>query len=130
MTFIQAVKSAFARYATFEGRASRSEYWWFYLFVIVVNAILSLLSGTEETGSNLFFSLISMIFALATIVPGFAVACRRLHDTNRSGWRQLWALTIIGVIPLIIWLCQRGTEGPNRFGPDPLGSEAEEPINS
>jgi uncharacterized membrane protein YhaH (DUF805 family) len=130
MTFVQAIKSVFAKYASLNGRARRAEYWWFYLFVAVVNYILSVLSGDEQTGYNVVFLLISLVFGLGTLIPILAVTTRRLHDTNRSGWRQLWVLTIIGIIPLIYWLCQRGTDGPNRFGPDPLSPKVEDPLHS
>jgi uncharacterized membrane protein YhaH (DUF805 family) len=126
MTFVQAVKTVFAKYATFTGRAPRSEYWWFSLFTFVVSLVLMVLEGDEERGYNILFQSLSTIFTLATLVPSLAVGSRRLHDTNRSGWRQLWALTLIGLVPLIYWFCQRGTEGPNRFGGDPL-AQAPEP---
>ena len=54
--------------------------------------------------------------SLIIIVPSLAVGARRLHDTGKSGWRQLWAITIIGAIPLIIWFCTEGTKEANKFG--------------
>ena len=64
------------------------------------------------------------LWSLATLLPSLAVATRRLHDTGRSGWNQLWALTVIGIIPLVIWLAKPGTRAPNAYGADPLTPEA------
>jgi len=106
MTFVESIKTCFSKYADFNGRASRSEFWWWVLFVFVVSLVLSAVSG-----------LVSGLFSLATILPGLAVGARRLHDTDRSGWLQLIAL-----IPLIGWLvliyfCVQEAKEPNRFGP-------------
>lgn len=59
------------------------------------------------------------IAALAVFVPTVSVGARRLHDTGKSGWRQLWGFTIIGLIPLIIWWCEKGSEEANEYG-DPV----------
>ena len=64
---------------------------------------------------------LNSIFGLITFLPGLAVAVRRLHDIDRTGWWFLIALTIIELIVLLVWACQKGTTGPNRYGPDPLG---------
>ena len=66
---------------------------------------------------------IYVISNLALLVPGIAVAARRLHDIDRTGWWFLITLTIIGNIWLIVWWCTKGTAGRNRFGPDPLGAK-------
>ena len=121
MTFTAAIKSAFANYAVFDGRATRSEYWWFYLFVFIINIVLEV--AAELAGDGDFVaSLVSLAFSLAILVPSLALAARRLHDVNRSGWWQLIGLTIIGLIPLIYWLVKKGTDGPNRFGEDRLAA--------
>jgi uncharacterized membrane protein YhaH (DUF805 family) len=121
MTFTAAIRSAFSNYAVFEGRATRSEYWWFYLFAIIINAVLNV--AAELSGDSDFVaSLVTLAISLAIVVPSIAVAARRLHDVNRSGWWQLIALTIIGIIPLIYWLAKKGTDGPNRFGEDRLAA--------
>ena len=65
-------------------------------------------------------SLFSGIFSLLTFIPSIAVATRRLHDVNRSGWWLLLSFTVIGLIPLFIWAVSKGTEGKNRFGKNPL----------
>lgn len=122
MNFGQAIKSGFSNYVTFSGRASRSEFWYWTLFVVLVTMAAGILDrglfdfdGSTTTG--VFGPLVSLIFFL----PGLAVSVRRLHDLDRTGWWLLLVLTMIGVILLIIWDCIKGTAGPNRFGPDPLG---------
>lgn len=104
MTFADSIKTCFSKYAEFNGRASRSEYWWFFLFFIICATVSSIVSG-----------IVSILFYLAVFLPTIAVTTRRLHDTDRSGWFQL-----IGFIPLIglivlYFLAQKGKE-PNRFG--------------
>ena len=110
--FVDAVKSAFQNYANFKGRASRSEFWWFYLFYIIVAFVIGLLSGIlgESIGNILL-----LIFVLAIIVPFIALTARRMHDSDKSGWFQL--IPFYNLYLAII----KGTDGPNRFGPDPLG---------
>jgi uncharacterized membrane protein YhaH (DUF805 family) len=111
------------KYATFDGRARRSEYWYFVLFYILILFALTLvdsLVGTlnEEAGIGLF----SGLFALGTMVPGLAVTVRRLHDTNRSGWWVLIGIIpIIGDIALLVFAAQDSQPGANRFGPNPKG---------
>lgn len=122
MNFGQAIKSGFSNYVTFSGRAARSEFWYWTLFVVLVTMAAGILDRglfdfDESTTTGVFGPLVSLIFFL----PGLAVSVRRLHDLDRTGWWLLLVLTIIGVILLIIWDCIKGTTGPNRFGPDPLG---------
>ena len=121
MNFGQAIKSEFGNYVTFSGRAARSEFWYWTLFVVLVTMAAGILdrdSSTlrSSTTTGVFGPLVSLIFFL----PGLAVSVRRLHDLDRTGWWLLLVLTIIGVILLIIWDCIKGTTEPNRFGPDPL----------
>lgn len=119
MGFVDAVKTCFAKYATFQGRACRSEYWFFYLFFMlayVVAMIVDMVAGVP---------IMSLILVLALLLPFLAVSARRLHDTDRSGWWLLISLVpLIGGILLLIWTCSRGTTGDNRFGGDPLGDNA------
>ncbi|HEX3440211.1 MAG TPA: DUF805 domain-containing protein [Pseudolabrys sp.] len=118
MQFQDAIRSGFRNYVTFSGRASRSEFWYWTLFGFLVAAVSSILD------SALFPSMstgpISAITSLLLLLPGLAVSVRRLHDIDRTGWWILITLTIIGLIVLLIWNCTKGTDGPNRFGPDPL----------
>jgi uncharacterized membrane protein YhaH (DUF805 family) len=116
MTFSESVSTCLKKYADFEGRALRSEYWWFVLFQVLVGFGIGFVSGvlgfSESVGNGL-----SALFSLAMILPSLAVAARRLHDVNRSGWWQLIALTIIGIIPLFYWMCIKGDEDANQYGP-------------
>ncbi len=123
MDFPQAIVSGFKQYATFSGRAARSEYWYWVLFAAIGGGVASILDiGVLGVNAHDHHALqpLHAAFCLITFLPGLAVAARRLHDVNRSGWLMLIALTIIGLIPLFIWYCSQGTQGENRFGPDPL----------
>ena len=113
MNFTQAVSTVFSKYATFIGRASRPEFWWFALF----NIIASLVTGTIDQA--LFgYEVLSIVYGLAVLIPGLAVAVRRLHDTDRSGWWLLIGLIpVIGWIVLVYWYASEGTPGTNQFGP-------------
>ena len=111
------IKTCFNRYATFSGRASRSEYWFFILFGIlggIVTLIIDVMILDYSIESE--YTPINLIFSLILIIPSIAVACRRLHDVNKSGWRQLIWLTIIGGILLLIWYFKEGEKRKNRFG--------------
>jgi uncharacterized membrane protein YhaH (DUF805 family) len=111
MSYFDAVSAGFRNYFDFEGRATRPEYWWFYLFVLLVSlgaavADMSFGLGSEDMGGP-----ISVIAWLGTIIPMLSVGARRLHDIGRSGWWQLIALTGIGIIVLIYWWCQPSQPG-------------------
>ena len=121
MNFVQAIKSGFSNYVTFSGRACRSEYWFWVLFT-VIGGLVTVILDSVIFGYQAGVTPLNGIFDLATFLPGLAVAARRLHDTDRTAWWLLLALTVIGAILLIVWFCFRGTPGANRFGPDPLGS--------
>jgi uncharacterized membrane protein YhaH (DUF805 family) len=118
MTFGEAIQSGFRNYVTFSGRALRSEYWFWTLFVCLVSAAAEIID--VAIFSNLETGLVSPLASLALLLPGIAVSVRRLHDLERTGWWLLIAFTIIGLILLLVWDCMKGTTGPNRFGPDPL----------
>jgi uncharacterized membrane protein YhaH (DUF805 family) len=118
------------KYADFQGRARRSEFWLWELFLIIVYAILYVplftLGMDGSTGQmNAIGSIIGLIlgvFALAIIIPSIAVTVRRLHDTNRSGWWIfLGFVPLIGGIVLLIFYVLDGTPGPNKYGEDPKG---------
>jgi uncharacterized membrane protein YhaH (DUF805 family) len=114
MTFIQATRTCLRKYFDFTGRATRSEFWWFFLFTILVGMLTGL---ANEVG--MLPSFLESLLVLALWIPGFAVATRRLHDTNRSGWWQLLhLLPLIGTLILIFWFIQRSDQA-NRFGPAP-----------
>lgn len=116
MNFGQAVKSVYSNYVNFTGRAMRSEFWYFMLFYFIAYLVLAFID-LEVLGGQILTSL----FALATLLPGIGVAVRRLHDIDKSGWLILLNfIPLIGAIILIVWYCQAGTPGPNRFGPAPV----------
>jgi uncharacterized membrane protein YhaH (DUF805 family) len=118
MNFQEAIVSGFRNYVNFSGRAPRSEYWYWVLFVILVSIGLLILDQAIFFESEI--SPLNTIWNLAIFLPGLAISVRRLHDTDHSGWWLLIWFTVIGIIVLLFWYCQRGTPGPNRFGPDPL----------
>ena len=110
--FQQAISLCFAKYATFAGRATRPEYWWFYLFTFLLTQGLAVIEAV--VGSP---GILSGLASLAVLVPMLSAGARRLHDTDRSGWWQLlWFVPLVGWIVVIVFLCQRGTDGANRFG--------------
>jgi uncharacterized membrane protein YhaH (DUF805 family) len=120
MGFTEAITSGFRNYVNFSGRAVRSEFWYWVLFAILASIVAGLIDlalfGVEGS------SPINSLVGLALFLPGLAVSVRRLHDLDRSGWWILLGLIpLVGIIILIVWYCQRGTVGVNRFGPDPLG---------
>ena len=109
MKFDEAISSGFSNYVTFKGRASRSEYWYWTLFVTLASTILQILDGA--LGSVLLNS----IFSLATLLPGIAVAVRRLHDVNKSGWWLLLGLTVIGIFVILYWMVKKSDYGENYY---------------
>jgi len=140
MSFSDAIKSVFSQYANFSGRARRSEFWYFYLFLLIVNVvfwILFLVTGGASAatmspdgtmtdastglaaGAMVVVGIWSLV-GLALVLPTLAVMIRRLHDQDRSGF--FWWLSVIpfvgGIIMLVLY-AQPGTVGPNRFGADP-----------
>lgn len=119
MTFNQSIETCLAKYVTFSGRASRSEFWWFWLFCFVVNGLLTWVDRglfPDFAGSGIF----STLFALGTFLPSLAVQVRRLHDIDRSGWWFLIILVpLVGIIVWLVWAVKEGTLGSNRFGDDP-----------
>ena len=110
MTFGQATSTCMGKYVDFNGRASRPEFWWFYLFTILISWASLLV---DQSG------ILSGIVNLAILLPIFSATVRRLHDTNRSGWWILIVLTVIGIIPYMIWLASKGDEQTNKYG-DPV----------
>jgi len=124
------------KYADFNGRARRKEYWMFALFVFVIYIGLAiaggLLMGVINHASHgvggLVFLAPAYLFILAMIIPSLSVAVRRLHDTGKSGWWLLIGFVpFVGSIILLIFYCQDSQFGPNEFGPNPKGIGA--PMN-
>ena len=104
MNFGQAISSCLSKYATFTGRASRSEFWWFFLFQILISLSASMLGET-----------INGLVALGLLLPALAVGTRRLHDIGKSGWWQLIMLTVVGLLVLIYWWVQPAVEGGDAY---------------
>ena len=116
-------REALRKYATFEGRARRKEYWTFALINFVVVFVLSLIDMRLGTFSMEFgVGLLSGLYSLAVLIPIMAVTVRRLHDTNRSGWWFLIAFVpIVGWLVIVALACLDSQPGANRFGPNPKG---------
>ena len=104
MNFGQAISGCLSKYATFSGRASRPEFWRFFLFQILISLAASMLGET-----------INSLVALGLLLPALAVGTRRLHDIGKSGWWQLIMLTVIGLLVLIHWWVQPAVEGGNAY---------------
>lgn len=133
---------AWRKYAEFDGRSRRKEYWMFTLFNVLAIFALGALAmaagailatrGTEASANSMILLFIPIgIYGLAITIPGLAVATRRFHDVGKSGW-MLFLLMALGVIPVvgfitaiiqIIFLCQDSVPGPNQYGPNPKFSE-------
>lgn len=109
------------KYADFSGRARRKEFWLFMLKYMICCIILCFIDIALKTWSYEYgIGLYSGIFIFALMIPATAVAVRRLHDSNRSGWWYLLVLLpILGPLVLLAFYCLAGTDGPNRFGTDP-----------
>jgi uncharacterized membrane protein YhaH (DUF805 family) len=142
MGFGEAVKSGFSKYFVFSGRATRPEYWYFFLFYVLCNFVAQLCDGALGTGFGKNGGIFSSLVSLVMVLPHLAVSFRRLHDTAHSGWWAggglvlacgagvalvvlkpvalilFLALFLLGLL-LLFWLVRPGTPGDNRFGPPP-----------
>ncbi|MEZ4874660.1 MAG: DUF805 domain-containing protein [Flavobacteriaceae bacterium] len=122
-------KVVMENYANFEGRARRSEYWYYALFnflIILAYGIIVLIAGVSMGDNSTLFILLMVpliLFALALLVPSIAVAVRRLHDTGKSGWWYLIGVipvvSYIGGIVLLVFYCMDSNPGSNQYGPNP-----------
>ena len=116
MSMMEAVSSVFRNFANFNGRARRSEYWFYYLFNFLLGFVLGLLSFFTLGATTILV----FVYSLVVLIPGLAVTCRRLHDIGRSGAYQLFYLIpVVGWVFMLIWTIQDSTPGPNMYGPDP-----------
>ena len=131
MNFTDAVKAYFLKWNDFRSRSSRSEYWCATLFVTLASfpvgfiigfviSILFLTAGFSETTMEIVVGIVVLPIQIFIIIASTCLVIRRLHDVDKSGWWYLIIFTIIGIIPLLIWYCSKGTDGENRFGKDPL----------
>lgn len=102
MTFQDSIRICFAKYADFNGTASRAEYWWFVLFLILAGSAISVLSGDWAA-----------VFFIGTALPLLAAGARRLHDTGRSGWLQLFALVpVAGFVIVAVLMSHPAASAP------------------
>ena len=120
MDFSSAVQSFFNKYATFQGRASRSEFWYAQLFIILTGFFLGFIEGLLGISPFSEASVLASIFQLSVFIPSIAIIARRLHDINKSGWWYFLVLTIVGVIPVLYWFCKKGNDHENDYGTNPL----------
>ena len=112
MNPLDATKSCLLHSNTFDGRASRSEFWWFYLFMVIVQQVLNVVAVTLDM---IFITLIALL-----LIPAyFSASARRLHDGGRSGWNVLWCLTIIGIFVVLYWWIVDGEPTDNSYGSPP-----------
>lgn len=138
VSFGEAIQRAFSNYCNFRGRASRSEYWWFCLFNIIVMLPLNIANtvmapsqaisaydpytgytSVPEPSLNIF-GIIMLIYSLAILLPTLGLIWRRLHDIGKAGgWYFIVLIPVVGAIVLIVWFCQASEPTENRFGPVP-----------
>ena len=142
MSFAEAIKTCFKKYADFSGRASRPEFWWFVLFyylviLLPVVPLIAIDAGSvnhaafEEPGSTAavgVFGVLVGVALLGLLIPYLAAGVRRLHDTGKSGWWWLISLVPFGSIVLIVFFAIEGTPGWNQFGPPPGVDRLEKPT--
>lgn len=127
MSFGDAVKTCFSKYATFKGRARRSEYWWFWLFTFILSCVaIGIDYSMGWVNREVGLGICSGIWSLAMFLPSLAACVRRLHDTGRSGWWYLIGLIpLVGPIVLLIFLVLDSKPEENRFGVSPKYSQAD-----
>jgi len=104
---------ALKKYAVFEGRASRAEFWYYFLFNIIIGIILQIIN--KLIGNQY----ISSLYSLAVLLPGLAVTVRRLHDVGKSAWTILIIfIPVVGGILFLVYLASKGKKGENKYGTD------------
>ena len=126
MSFTDAVQNVLMNnYANWDGRASRSEYWWFFLFVFILQ-LIALPIDIIVLGYDIMdpgaIQIVGVIAGIAFFFPSLCVGIRRLHDLGKSGWWNLLVFTIIGIIPLLIFMVMEGEEHPNQYGNVPTNT--------
>ena len=120
--------SVLKKYAVFypevaeNGRASRSEFWWFVLFNFIISFVLGFVDGLFGMRGEYGWGLLGGLYALAVLLPSIGVAIRRLHDSGKTGWWLLISfIPIIGFIVLLVFYIQDSEPGPNQYGENPKG---------
>lgn len=109
MNFGDSIKACLSKYADFNGRASRSEYWWFLLFSILICAAGGAINDTV-------YGLVGLVLLL----PHLSVTARRLHDLGKSAWWLILLFVPIANILLLVWFCMKGKTGANKYDSDTL----------
>ena len=108
------------KYAVFDGRARRTEFWLFFLINCIIAFVLSFLEAIVGFASIAGASILGSLYMLAVLIPYLAVGVRRLHDTGRSGWWMLiYIVPLIGAIVLLVFFVQDSQDGDNQYGPNP-----------
>jgi uncharacterized membrane protein YhaH (DUF805 family) len=116
--FADVIRTVFGRYVQFRGRARRSEYWYWILFVVLVSIALAIVDGFIFGFDENDLAVLGPLFSLGTFLPSLAVGFRRMHDLGRTAWWLLIGfIPLIGSLILIYWFAQRGDEGDNQYGP-------------
>ncbi len=113
------------KYAVFNGRARRKEYWMFFLLNLIIAFVLGFIEGFTGIAPESNQSILVNLYSLVVLIPGIAVSVRRLHDTDRSGWWLLIALVpLIGAIVLLVFMVQDSKPGHNQYGVNPKEATA------
>lgn len=116
MSFGEAIRSGFEHYTKFDGRASRSAFWWWALFQFIVTFVAAVIDFAVFNNLGVFYALA----VLALLLPSLSVTIRRLHDTGRTGWWVLiYLIPLIGAIVLLVFFLTDSDPGPNQYGPAP-----------
>ena len=114
VSFAQSWVLFFRNYAKFSGRSSRSAYWFWILWSAIIGFFFAVLRVSSD--ESIIVDVIDLVWSLGTLVPTCAILARRLHDVGRSGWWQLIAITIVGLIPLFFWFITEGDSETNKYG--------------
>ena len=115
LSFTEAVGTCFRKYFDFTGRARGSELWYFYLFCTLIFIVATILDVIFFAELMFIYGPIYAISLLGLLIPQISAATRRLHDSNKSGWRQLWYLTGIGAFFILYWLIIKGDTDKNSY---------------
>lgn len=126
MSFGDAISACFRKYGVFSGRASRAEFWWFYLLYAILcivgsvgSVMVEVVYGSVAVASGVI-AIVSLLAMCGLFVPYVAVTWRRLHDTGRSGGAYfIHLIPFVGSIILLVWLCQKSQSGSNEYGEEP-----------
>ena len=121
MGFPEAVRRGLNQFFSLSGRATRSEFWWYYLFAIIIAGVLGVIGGFVSGHGGIEQTWVGIIFDILGFIIGLSVvfcAVRRLHDIGKSGWNYFWVLIpVFGIIYLIVLLCRPSEPHTNRWGP-------------